>query len=76
MKKSAVQGTVSKLQGEKRLLTVAQAAIELGVGKQTILGYLGRSRSEEAPIPFNAWYRLPGGHIRIHGWIIDKILGL
>lgn len=61
--------------GEKPVLTVAEAAVELGVDKQTVRKYLALDPEDEAPIPFNAWYRLPGGHIRIYRYIIVEMKG-
>ena len=58
---------------EKKVLTVAEAAYELGVDKQTVYKYMAMEAGEEAPIPFDAWYRLPGGHIRIYRYIIVEI---
>lgn len=60
---------------EKPVLTVAEAALELGVDKQTVRKYLALDPDDEAPIPFNAWYRLPGGHIRIYKYIVIEIKG-
>lgn len=56
------------------VLTVSQAAEMLGVDKQTIRRkYLALDPEDDAPIPFNAWYRLPGGHIRIFRYIIIEM---
>ena len=59
---------------EEPVLTVSEAAEMLGVDKQTIRRkYLALDPEDKAPIPFSAWYRLPGGHIRIYRYIIIKI---
>lgn len=58
---------------EKQMLTVSEAAYELGVDTQTIRKYLALDAEDKAPIPFDAWYRLPGGHIRIYRWVILKM---
>ena len=59
---------------EKSVLTVAQAAEMLGVDIQTIKRkYLALDPEDDAPIPFDGWFRLPGGHIRIYRYIIVKI---
>jgi len=59
---------------EKSVLTVAEAATMLGVDEQTIKRkYLALDSEDKAPIPFDAWFRMPGGHIRIYRWIILKI---
>ena len=59
---------------EKPVLTVAEVADMLGVDKQTIRRkYLALDPEDDAPIPFDAWYRLPGGHIRIYRFVIEKI---
>lgn len=55
------------------VLTVAEAAEMLGVDKQTIRKYMALDPEDNAPIPFDAWYRLPGGHIRIYRYVIIEI---
>lgn len=70
------RGTVRRASTDdhRQVLTVSQAAEMLGVDKQTIRRkYLALDPEDNAPIPFDAWYRLPGGHIRIYKYIIIEI---
>jgi len=57
----------------ERVYTVGQAADILGVDRSTVLRYLSLDEPEGAVIPPEAWYRLPGGHIRIREWILIKL---
>jgi hypothetical protein len=54
-------------------LTVTQAAQVLGVDRRTIRKYLALDPEDEAPILFEEWFRLPGGHIRIYAAAIRRL---
>ena len=54
-------------------LTVTEAARMLGVDRKTIRKYLALDPEDEAPIMWDHWYRLPGGHIRIYAEGIERL---
>jgi predicted site-specific integrase-resolvase len=45
----------------------------LSVSRQTVYKWLAINTPEDVIIPPVGWFRLPAGHIRIHGWVIKKI---
>jgi len=56
-------------------VSVGEAARMLGVDPKTVLRkYMALEPEEDAPIPFEGWFRLPGGHFRIYLWAIRSIV--
>jgi hypothetical protein len=45
----------------------------LSVSRTTVYKWLSIDEPEYAVIPPEGWFKLPGGHIRIHTWVIEKI---
>jgi len=58
---------------ERAAYTVTEAAAVLGVDRRTIRKYMALDPEDEAPILFDEWYRLPGGHIRIHVEAVERL---
>ncbi len=58
----------------KTILTISEASDMLGVNKQTLKKYLSRRPDEDMPIPYDAWFKLPYGDIRIYRWGVIKVL--
>jgi hypothetical protein len=57
----------------ERLYTVRQVADKFQITKTTVYKWLSIDEPKYAVIPPEGWFKLPGGHIRIHPWVIEKI---
>ena len=72
---SRVQGFKDSRVQVKTVLTVTEAADMLGVDAQTVKKqYLSWCPGDGGAIPYDAWFRLPGNHIRIYRWGVIKVL--
>jgi len=52
---------------------VSDTARIMGVTRQTVFKWLSIAEPEGAVIPPAAWWRTPGGHIRIREWMLMKL---
>jgi hypothetical protein len=69
-------GFAGGIEPDKKVYSVSEVAELLRVDAQTVKRkYLALDPDDDAPIPFDGWFRLPGGHIRIYEWVISKIRG-
>lgn len=61
----------------EKLYSIAEVARIFKVDKRTIVKWMDfdEDAPNEAPIPPDAWFKLPNGNIRIREWIILKLMG-
>jgi hypothetical protein len=62
--------------GPGQVYSVAQVAKMCAVDKKTIYNWMAFDKDDpgEYIIPPEAWFKLPGGDIRIREWIIKQLL--
>ncbi len=56
---------------ESEAMSVGEAARMLGVDPKTFRKYLALDPEDGGPIPFDGWFRLPGGHVRVYRWAVE-----
>ena len=62
-----------KPQKLEKSYSVSDTARIMGVSRQTVFKWLSIAEPEGAVIPPAAWWRTPGGHIRIREWVLIKL---
>ena len=57
----------------EKMYSVSEVAGLLSVSRHTIFKWMAMDKSDRNIIPFEAWIKLPNGHIRIREWIVLKL---
>ena len=67
------EGPAAKHKPVERVYRVAEVAELLRLDARTVRKYIALDMEEKAPIPYDGWFKLPNGQIRIKEW---AVLGL
>ena len=66
-------GDGGEVRKAERMYKVSEVASLMSVNKHTVLKWMALDESDDNIIPFEAWIKLPNGHIRIREWIVLKL---
>jgi hypothetical protein len=57
----------------EKVYSVAEASRILSVDKRTFMKWLSIDEEDDGPIPFDGWFKLPNGYIRIREWAVMRL---